>query len=898
MKNTFLNDFVKFYFKNTKERLNDELIIMPSKRSVVALKQAFISNKKAVSIPKIIDIVSFIEQTSDLKILNHQESILEFYDIYANLKNKSLKTDTFENFYAWASVIISDFNELDRNLVDTTKFFEHHKALKTLNYFGVEKTKLIQSYIAFWESLPHYYNSFKSHLLKSNQAYQGLAYRKCFENISAFISKNNQPITFLGFNALNKAEEQIFEYCLKNTPTKIIWDIDQSFLDEKQHPSNTFISNYQKKWVKYKNKLIVFKSNHFSQPKDINVLSSPKHIGQAKIVSAILNNLDENEIENTAIVLNDEDLLNPILNSIPKSIKNVNITMGFPLSKSALSSFFNTMVSHQNHSAKNINYQHLKNILNHPIFNQTPYDDRFKILSQFEKQNLINIDVDELLSLNIQNNEIKLLLKNLKKYNNPQLFTKNILKFIDEIFSRQEHAAKTEFVAYQNLFLKLQSILESFTDLNFASFTLLFQNLEQSEKLNFKGSKSKGLQIMGMLESRLLDFDNVILTSVNEGILPAGKTDNSYITYNLKKQYNLPTHTEKDAIYAYHFFRLMQRSKKCYLIYDNDQSGFNKGEKSRFINYLQIFKSPNHRFTENQYSLSTKLQQKEPLEIYKTPEIILKLNEICENGLSPTALTTYVLNPILFYKQYVLCVKEIDQIDEVINPKDFGTVIHRCIETFYKTPNSTLSEDLLNEISKKIPEILTLNFTKIYAKNAHHSGQNLIQFETAKAYLNRFISKEKQDIKKNTIKIIEIEKSIETLFYTDHHRVKLKGQIDRIDICDDTLRIIDLKTGNVKPSDLKFNDFNQLISDYDYAKAFQILFYTLVYSKNFDVEIMKAGIISFKNLNQWFMPLTYDGKNSIDQTILDEFENYLAQLIDEILNPNIPFKEKDVNFES
>ncbi len=893
----FLDDYVNYYINNIDRANQDKLLILPSKRSVAALKNTFTKSSDCIFLPEIIDIVSFIERLSNLDILNHQESVLEFYNIYKSLNNKN-DIDKFESFYAWASILINDFNELDRYLVETDKFFEHHKALKTLNYFGEEKTKLIKSYIAFWEKLPEYYDNFKSYLLESNKAYQGLAYRQASLNLDDYLNQNSKTINFIGFNALNKAEENIFECCLEKNKAKIAWDIDQSFLEEKHHPSNKFINKYQKKWTRFEHAFINLKTKEFSKPKSLSVLSSPKNIGQAKSVSNILKHLSDSEIQNTAIVLNDEKLLNPILNSIPKSIKDVNITMGLPLKQTPVSDFFNLIIEHQKNKTDRINSRTLSQVLSHKLISQNSINKINNILLNLKNQNILSVSYEYLLNLEIFDSKAYNFLECLKLFEKPKDFIDSILNTIEYFLKSNDQIYRSYLLAYQKLFTDLKADFLKYQDLNMMSLKILFEERESSETLNFKGSKNKGLQIMGMLESRLLDFENIILTSVNEGILPAGKTENSYITYNLKKQYELPTHIEKDAIYAYHFFRIIQRSKKCFIIYDNDQTGFNKGEKSRFINYLQIFKSPKHVLEEKQFSLSTKLEQRRPVEIKKTPEIIIRLKEICNSGLSPTALTTYILNPILFYKRYVLEIKELDEIDEVINPRDFGTVIHQSIESFYKNSNPTLSEEILKGFSKQVNDVLTTKFQAIYAKNAHESGLNRIQFETAKAYLKRFISKEKQSLKKGSVKILEIEKSIRTEFHTKNHSVILKGQIDRVDIYGEKTRIIDLKTGNVTPTDLKFDAFDKLILDYDYAKAFQILFYAYMYSKDKNISDLKAGIISFKNLNPWFMPLKFQKSDIIDKNILNNFEEVLGELIDEILNPDIAFVEKETIFKS
>jgi hypothetical protein len=571
--------------------------------------------------------------------------------------------------------------------------------------------------------------------------------------------------------------------------------------------------------------------------------------------------------------------------------------MGLPLKQSPITDFFLSLTEHQKSHEKSLDYNFLKKLFENNLLNNEKFLAKNDILIHLEKQHLKCISVNRLMDFKSYGSEMLCLLKSLDTSLKPVNYIESLNQLIDILLEIDSSIFRNYLLAFKNIITEIKPIFESHPDFNITAFILLFKEKLDSEKLSFKGSKTKGLQIMGMLESRLLDFENIILTSVNEGILPSGKTDNSYITYNLKKEYGLPTHTEKDAIYAYHFFRLLQRARKCYLIYDNDQSGFNKGEKSRFITYLQVFKASQHKLIEQQFSLSTQLKARNLIEIEKTTEIINELNKLASNGFSPTALTKYILNPIDFYKNYILKVKESEQLEEEISHKDFGTLIHNTVENLYKN-TGVLDEEKLNLYKKKTDQLLKTTFDEIYAKGEYESGANRIQLEIAKAYLNKFYDQELSHLKKSKTEIISIEESVDTIFNTGKQKVLLKGKIDRIDKHGEDLRIIDLKTGKVDNSNLKFSDFEDLITDYEYSKAFQILFYALIYSKKHNITDIKAGVISFKNLNSWFMPLKWNEKQVIDQEMIENFENYLSILINEILDPNIPFKEKEVKFKS
>jgi hypothetical protein len=886
---SFFDQFVKSFLKDYNNKGLNSLLILPSKRAVSALKSTFAKQDKTIWLPEIVDIVSFIEKLSGLDIIDKQEALIKLYKVNDSVQNRG---ETFESFYGWGSTLLSDFNEIDRFLVDINPFFEHHKALKELYYFGEKKTDLIKSYIAFWERLPLIYKQFRKQLLDKKQAYQGLAYRIASENCKK--NTSDQNIIFLGFNALNKAEEVIFEHYLNQGNAKIAWDIDSKYIEEKHHPANKFITKYMLEWNNYKNRFIHINSPECSD-QSITIIPTPKNIGQAKAVADILNDFNEEDIQSTAIVLNDENLLNPVLNSIPKHIKEVNITMGVPLAQSSHAVFFDNLFTFQKEGKKEIKYNFLKSLLNYDILDVIKDNEKHQILSFFQSNRVHSMTLLELKKNSFSNIFIEKLIECLTIAESPVIFISSVLDLINE--AHQLHRESPFLLGYQFLFSELKDILQEEKKLSITAALLLFRDMQKDQKLSFKGSKTSGLQVMGMLETRLLDFRNIIMTSVNEGILPSGKSDNSYITYSLKKDYGLPTHTEKDAIYAYHFFRLLQRTKKCFLIYDNDQTGFNKGDKSRFITYLEVFRPSHIQLKSEPFLLDTRLDKRSPVKVEKTAEVMNQLKILARDGFSPTALSTYISNPLNFYKKYVLNVKEAIEISEVIDLRDYGTIIHNTLEDLY-TGVSFLKLKDVEDFENKYIDQLNTRFNEVYAESEHQKGQNRIHYEIAKSSIGRFLELERKFLKTRKVEIIGLEKYLETIIQISGFEVKLKGKIDRIDKQGDLLRIIDLKTGSVSTSDLKFEDFEEIITDEEKAKVFQTMFYAYLFYKEYNITELQSGIISFKNLSSWFMPIKHHKKNKIDENFIKAFEEKLFELINEILDQDIPFIEKESIFES
>ncbi|MDX1271869.1 PD-(D/E)XK nuclease family protein, partial [Bizionia paragorgiae] len=405
--------------------------------------------------------------------------------------------------------------------------------------------------------------------------------------------------------------------------------------------------------------------------------------------------------------------------------------------------------------------------------------------------------------------------------------------------------------------------------------------------------------------SRVLDFETVILTSVNEGILPSGKSNNSFIPFDVKIENNLPTYKEKDAVYTYHFYRLLQRAKNIYILYNTQADALTGGEKSRFINQLQLenIHTINHQIVVPQVpTLDLSLK-----EILKTDRAILKLKDLAAYGFSPSSLTSYMRNPLDFYYQKLLGIKDLEDVEETVAANTLGTVVHDTLEALY-TPykNQLLTVEHIKEMKSKIEDLITHFFTLQYKEGDITKGKNLIIFEIAKRYVLNFLNLEIKDLKQgNSIKIIALEQKSEIPIHIPElgFKIALRGTVDRVDEYNGITRIIDYKTGKVNPNEVTIQDWEDITTDYKkFSKSFQILTYAYMMHAQKPLELpVEAGIISFKNLSAGVMQFgvkassyarTKDTK--ITQNTLDEFEKELKKLIIEICNPAIPFIEKEV----
>lgn len=908
MKDSFIKEVLQEVLAQPNVNLEELSFILPSKRAGGFLKNHL---KKLVSetsfSPEVLSIEEFIVEVTQLKSLDNTNSLFKFYEIYLALTPKADKED-FDTFYAWAQTLIYDFNEIDRYLIASDNFFSYLSQIQDINHWSAsnEQTELIKNYLKFWHKLPVYYQHFTEKLLQENQAYQGLIYRKAAEHIEAFLNKSPQKFIFIGFNALNNAEQEIIQKTITKEKGEVFWDIDAAFFEDQEHDAGLFMREYKKKWPAFLEGKTPFHwiRENYQLKKNIHIYGTPKHIGQAKHIGSLLKQYSKEELSKTALVLNDEALLLPILNSLPATIDQVNITMGLPLSDTPLASFFESLFKIQEESGERFYYKPVLEILNHPFMVYQLGEISSKIQQKIAEENLVFISKKKLLTLADEKHQ-KLLSLCFTNYEQNVLPFLKALEQITGLLQYEEPSAfplETEYLFHFNkLFKKLQNLLAQHNPIkNCQALHRIYKDSLSTESLDFSGSPFEGLQLMGMLETRVLDYERVIICSVNEGLLPAGKSNNSFIPYDLKKTYNLPTYKEKDAVYAYHFYRLLQRAKEVHLLYNNDQTGFQAGEPSRFITQLQIDQEPAHHVYVHQINPkvnSTKIQLKE---IKKTPEILEKLKNLAEHGFSPSALTTYIRNPLDFYKKYVLGIKEADEVEESVAANTLGTVVHDTLEHFYKPyEGQQLGENALKKMLDAVEEQVHKEFQKTYKQAPIHQGKNLIVFEIAKRYVTNFLKEELKLIQESQLKIVQVENKLSAAFPVEEldFPIRISGKVDRVDCLEETLRIIDYKTGKVEQRDLNVKNWDELTQDYKFSKAFQVLCYAYMIHKETPINKAQAGIISFKNLKNSYLKFTdvsQQKKQLIDEEMLGKFQYELKKMMLEIFDPTIPFTEKEV----
>ena len=933
---SFLSELAKEVYSEHGTHLDDVCVVFQNRRAGLYFKHFLAQEaKQTIWAPKVLTIEEFVFELNPVQIVEPVMLLFEFYSVY----KKNGGSDSFEEFAQWGEILLKDFDEIDAYMVPADKLFHHLNEAKAIEQWNPESKALTdfqRRYLRFWESFEGLYGALRDHLKSRNKAYKGLALRQVAETIEDKIAgKAWTQIIFAGFNALSLSEETIFKTLLKLKRARMIWDMDTYYIRNEDHEAGHYIRKYLRDWKisdpRWEKDFLL------SEKKNIHVIGVSKQVGQAKVAGDLVKKLQltEKSADRTAVVLADETLLFPMLHSLPESIQDVNVSMGLSLKFTPIYSLIESLFNMQEH-ARNVNgnkdgdgikfyYKDIIALLSHPLLqwaDQQCENPSFRrLVHHIVKENILFLSASEIQTFITEINP---------SYEHvffrpwtDSLDTLNALLHTGVILNRiltAEEMNKKYFELeslsrFCSVVRQLQSLLETHdTPLELKSLRILLTEILSSTRIPFSGEPLKGLQVMGMLETRTLDFENLIMLSVNENTLPASKAQQSMIPFDIKKIFQLPTYREKDAIFAYNFYRSIQRAKNIYLIYNSETDDFGKGEKSRFI--TQILHelpayNPNIKpedIQESFLSVETYLatgERSDEFNIKKNDEILGKLDWLCAKGLSPSALNSYINCTLQFYFRYIARLSESEEIEETIEASTFGSAVHYVLEHLFKPYEGKIIHVAdTDRMFEKVPS-LTEEAFRYFLKNGDlQHGKNYLLIRVAVKLIENFLMYEKKRIaetEKNqkTIRILALEKEVSCDFnlqLNDQKKiVKLKGKMDRIESNGDQLLVIDYKTGRVDPKELNTDSFSDLISDPLLAKSFQLLMYGYIYARSSDLvePNMVSAIYPFKKLSDGIMHAVIAGNEILTTETFMKFEEKLNTLLGQMLDPKTIFRQTD-----
>ena len=909
--------------------LGNICVVFPSRRAGIFFKK-YLSEKitSPVWSPEILGIQDFINKLSQYTIEDKVVLIFELFEVY----RKYTQDESFDKFYSWGEMILGDFDDIDKNLVQASVIFriirEHREleenfelAFGDLEEFikfwktftSAELTGSQNDFIKTWEIFGKVYNDFKKRLQEKNICYEGMAYRKIYEDIRTKKCKLEwSKIIFAGFNALNKAEEGIIKELMKTGTAEIYWDADEYFVNDTKQEAGYFLRNNIRDLEIESNSINWIDSNFTDKSlKNIKIIGAPMQEAQVKSLGSELKYIGKLSPENqekTAIVLPDESLLLPLLHSMPDEAGSFNITMGYPMKNTLLYSFIGLLKNLQKNKKGNNNnpvfyHKDVTGLLMHPYLRIFGSDISLSLSEQIIKRNIIYVST-KMLSGHDEN-IFSAIFRSSGNINSTIEYLNSAAGLVSErLNSVNSGNPDFELEYFYSFFTQLNRlsgiISEHSIEMETETFWRLLIEILQSVKIPFEGEPLNGVQIMGMLETRALDFYNVFILSMNEGIMPKSSADNSFIPYHLRKAFRLPTFEDDDAISAYYFYRLISRAKNVFLFYNTEPGKLMTGEKSRFIMQLQseLVKANSNIKIENLIlQVPAVFTNVKEITITKDAGVMQKLEAI--ENFSATKLGAYIACPLKFYFERVVCLKEEEDLEEFFGGATFGNIFHGVMYNLYKDYiGKTIDSNALKLLKKKLNDefehLLELAFIEINKEREFQTelgGKNLLYKGIIKKLAEKILEIDGQNV---PYKISGLEEEFETEISfssgsKEHHK-KLIGRLDRIDEKNNIQRIIDYKTGSYKPKKLNDYNFQNLFNDPEFKEFFQTYFYSLMYlAKYSDKEVM-AGIYSLRNISEG-LKFIQDG--SMNKSTINNFTEGLKKLLAEIYNPGIPFSQTE-----
>lgn len=912
-------------------QLDEMTLVFPNRRAALYFRKYLtqLLDKPAFA-PRLITIEEFITGFSSLKVPDKLELVHRLYKSYYEVQRKSSADsggdESFDQFYFWGDMLVRDFDEVDKYMVNAELLFKDLSNQKELDssfdFFTEEQLQFLKDFwgsfdeksgknkdkfLQVWKRLPEVHLAYKEQLLKEGLAYEGMLHREVTEKlINGYLKPDFSPTWFVGFNALTMAEEKIISWFVEHGKAEVHWDLDSYYLHNETQEAGEFFRQYQNHPMLGKTFPTDVPSN-FQSKKSVKVYGAAQPVGQAKLMSQLLGDALATGMkpEETLIVLPDEKLMLPVLHGISAGVEKLNVTMGFPLSNTPMFNLIELLVELQSHrKGDTYNHRQVLALLGHSyVVAANP------ATANEKRKHILNDNMVSVMGSMLRTEHV------LHKQIFCEVTERSILDYLRQVVQLVGSLENIDDLdkEYAQYFLKFLNRMEDVLGTeysNLKSFLRLFRQLVKAQKIPFTGEPLRGLQVMGVLETRNLDFKNVYILSLNEGALPSGGGKGSYIPYNIRRAYQLPTVEHQDAIYAYLFYRVLQRAENVCLFYNSETDVLGQGEMSRYLQQL-IYESG---LNIERKILHNPIQPLpiNPITIEKNKEILESLSLLNEGnvyfkGISPSALNSYIECRLKFYFRYIARIKEPNEVEEDIDARVMGNFLHDVMELFYKRirekkKSKTIETGDFDQVEKVIDQLIEEVFILQYhlepGKKVEFEGQRLVVREVVKRFAMRIIDLDKS-YAPFTMEAIEQGGML--------YRMKINqspgwavigGKIDRVDSKDNLFRIIDYKTGKDK---LDFESIPALFARDDKRNkaAFQTLLYALLYKTNLTSANAKMipGLINRMSLfeDTFQFGFTMNRQPITDVTpLLPEFEEHLRTLMEEIFNPEEKFDQTPI----
>lgn len=938
----FLYQVASLFYEKWGAEVSRLAFVFPNRRTGLFF-QKYLSEVADIPLfsPTILTINDLFIQLSGKQSADRISMLFTLYDIYIR---QSGSTETFDEFLYWGEMLLNDFDDIDKYMANARMLFSNVTDLREIendfDFLSDEQIAAIRSFwssfyprgdtpnqqqfLAVWQVLYDLYEEFRATLAAEGKGYEGMIFREVVESMERGESPDlpYEQIVFVGLNALSVSEERFLAQLQKREIADFYWDYVSDKVTDPDNKASYFVSRNLKS----------FPSSMKLPPEEkvkteIEVIGIPSGIGQAKHVYTLLSDwckeaeMSSEEALRTAVILPDEHLLIPVLNAIPEQIRRINVTMGYPLAGTPVASLIEYILALQ----KNVRYidrnplfyfRDVLPVLNHRYILSTSPEIISSLVKEITENNKIYISHTEL-------EKTPLLEILFTPVTGVEAFSDYLIKVLEELNKVMSALSdeEEEDAPQRTNDLEQEFIFHYFTTVNrmkevmkdariemkIDTFFRLLKRVTDTITIPFHGEPLSGLQIMGVLETRALDFDRLIILSMNEGIFPQRKAANSFIPYNLRRGFGLPTYEHQDSVWAYHFYRLIERASHVSLLYDTRSNGLQTGEVSRFVHQLHYHYEVPMRDKLVVYNVSS--SKTPPLAVPKREDIMRRLDAYRKGGskaISASAINTYLDCPLKFYFSVVEGIREEEEVSETIESDVFGSILHKVMEELYKPfQGKMVTVDLLKAI-RKDTALLTGAIARAFASEFFKTevvrsltGQNYLIGEMIRKYVEKILER---DGKLTPFVYIESERKINGLIsLSDHSEIRLKGFIDRVDEVLDAIRIIDYKSGSGTTT---FSSIESLFNkeEKDRAKAvMQVFMYCWMYAHFTENKgkTIQPGIYYVRSLfSDPFDPSVYHRIERGKSEKVEDFSGYaqafeegLRGCLDEIFNPEIPFTQ-------
>ena len=942
---SFLKLVAADLYKHTEGNLAHTAVVFPNKRAGLFFNEYLAQESDSpIWSPAYVSISELFRSLSPWEVGDPVKLVCELYKIF---RRETQSTETLDDFYFWGEMLISDFDDADKNKVDTDKLFSNLQDLRNImddytfiddeqeeairqffQNFSIERrTALKERFISLWDVLGNIYKGFRESLASQNIAYEGMMYRHVIEHLD--VDKlPYEKYVFVGFNVLNKVEHTLFTQLKDVGKAVFYWDYDEFYMKENRqavtHEAGEFI---RRNLRDFPSPLSGELFKNLSKPKEVHYIASSTENAQARYLPQwIRNNLTTPEKE-TAVVLCNEALLQPVLHSLPAEVKHVNITMGFPLSQTPVYSFLIALLELHTHGfnfkSGRYTFQSVVTLLKHPYTRQLTGQAEL-LEKELTRNNRFyplpgELGKDEFLTR---------LFTPLSGNLNLCIRLSETLQQVAGIY--QANTSGTEDTdAFNQLYR--ESLFKAYTTINrfrtlieedeltvqSETFRRLLVKVLSATNIPFHGEPAIGMQVMGVLETRNLDFRHLVLLSVNEGQLPKSGGDSSFIPYNLRKAFGMTTIEHKIAVYAYYFYRLLQRAERITLMYNTSSDGLNRGEWSRFM--LQFLIEWPHPITRQFLEAGQSPQGTSPITVEKTPDVMRRMQSLFDvranpkAKFSPSALNYYLDCPLKFYYRYVAGLSAPDEVSAEIDSATFGSIFHYAAEHIYKdltTHGKVINKEALETLLRnevKLQDYVDTAFKKLFFnvpqnEKPEYNGVQLINSAVIARYLKQLLQ---NDLRYAPFTFIasemEVDEPIDIQTPKGVIKSRIGGIIDRMDSKDGTLRIVDYKTGG--DADTPPHVESLFIPD---KKRSNYVFQTFLYAaimcrKQPTMKIAPALLYIHRAATETYSPVIQMGEPRKPKEAVEDFSKYekeyrerLQGLLEEIFNPEKSFTQTEI----